>query len=175
MAKKETIKERIIYTTLFDVDDWEDDFKDWLDENGFDEDDCDIYNYIDINLVAWFNAEKANLNKPIDGDILVIADLGLWDGRHSAYKIIHASKLSDIFSIGGGYDDMKFYCDQHNLLADLYHHDGVNHLEFRLIKKGVNITPLTDKLYNQEEVSRETIRRYTTSLRKHVAKVYGWK
>lgn len=174
MAKKQAIKERVIFETMYDVDDWQDSFKDYCEINELDEDEEDIYEYINDNISCWLQDEKCNLNKPIDGDILVIADLGLWDGRRSAYQVIHATKLADIFNVMGNYDDVRFYCDQYNVKADLYHHDGTNHVEFRLIKKGHTATSLMDKLYNQEEYTREDVRNCTTSLRKAVAKVYGW-
>jgi hypothetical protein len=167
-------KERVIFETLYDVEDWREGFKYWCNANDLDEDEEDIYDYIDDSIQNWLCDERINLNKPVDGDILVIADLGLWDGRHSAYQVIHATKLSDIFNIRGNYDDVRFYCDQHNVRADLYHHNGCNHVEFRLIKKGANIKPLTDKLYNQKEYTREDVRKCTTSLRKAVASIYGW-
>ena len=174
MAKKETIKERVIYETMYDVDDWKEAFKEYCEANQLNEDEEDIYDFIDDQIRFWYEDEEANLNIPIDGDILVIADLGLWNGRRSAYQIIHATKVSDIFNVCTNYDDVRFYCDRYNVRADLYHHDGCNHVEFRLIKDGKNAQSLIDKLYDNEDYTREDVRRCTTSLRKYVAKVYGW-
>ena len=169
---KET-KERIIYNTLYNVNDWRKDFKEYCEINGLDEDNENIHDFIVENLNDWFYHVINKFNKPIDGDILVIADLALWNGRHSGYEIIHASKLNDIFNVCENYDDVKFYYDRYNVKADLYHHDGCNHVEFRLIKKNKNIQPLLDKLYNQKECSREEIRNYTTSLREVLALAYN--
>lgn len=174
MAKKTANKERIIYSTIYDIDDWKEAFKEYCEINELNEDEEDIYDFVNMELRYWLDDEKDNLNTPIDGDILAIADLGLWDGRHSGYKLIHATKLNDIFNIRNGYDDVKFYCDQYNVRAELYHHDGCHNIEFRLVKKNKSTKSLIDKLYNQEEVSRQDIRNCTTSLRKYVAKVYGW-
>jgi len=35
----------------------------------------------------WFNDELENLDQELEGRIIAIADLGLWDGRKSGYKI----------------------------------------------------------------------------------------
>ena len=37
---------------------------------------------------VWFDDEMINLDKKLNGKILIIADLGLWDGHKSAYKIV---------------------------------------------------------------------------------------
>ena len=174
MANKLKNKERVIFDSSYDVDDWRESFKYFCEINGLNEEEEDIYNYIEESKREELHDEKRNLDITIDGDILVIADLGLWDGRHSAYKIIHATSLKNIFSVAKNYDDVRFYCDQYNVKADLYHHDGCNHVEFRLMKNGRSGKTLLDKLYNQEKYTRDDIRNCSTSLRKYVAKVYGW-
>lgn len=166
-------KKHVIWSSLDrDVEDWQECFNEFCEINELDKDKLDIYEYINDTLAEYFQDERGYLNVPC-GDILVIADLGLWDGHHSAYKIIRTGKVNGILSVNT-MDDAEFYCDQYNVCADIYHHDGCNHLEFREIKKGVNIQPLVDMLYNQEEVSRETIRRYTKSMRPYIKKVYGF-
>lgn len=166
----------IIVTNMYDdIEDFREGFKEFCEINELDEDTEDIYEYADRCFQEDWENEQHNLNIPCEGDILCIADLGLWDGRHSAYQIIHnATKFSDIFRVGmRSIDYYKFHYDRYNVMAELHHHDGCNHIEFRLIKKGVNPQPLLDALYNQEEVTREMIRRYTTSLRPYIKKCYG--
>lgn len=168
------MKKRIICTSLYDIEkeEWEEAFEEWCEDNGLDKDEQDIDSFVQETLAMYAEDEAANLNVKC-GDILVIADLGLWDGRHSAYKIIKRGKVNGIFDINT-YDNYEYYCDAYNVKANIHHHDGCNHIEFRVIKPNVNIKPLLDALYNQMEVSREMIRRYTTSLRPYVAKVYGF-
>jgi len=172
MKKKEF--ENIIYSDFCDEEDYKEGFEEWCEINELDPKDCDIHDYIADANYEWLNAEIANL-KADCGDILAIADLGLWNGRRSAYKVIRGGKVNGIISntIISGYD-VKVYCDRYNVRGEQHHHDGVNYIEFREIKPNVNIQPLLDRLYNQEEVTREMIRKYTTSLRPKVAKVYGW-
>lgn len=167
-------KKHIIWSSLDrDEENWKESFEEHCEINELDMEKEDIYEYISDMLGEYFQDEMSNLSVPC-GDILVIADLGLWNGRHSAYKIIRSGKVNGILGVDT-MDDAEFYCDQYNVLADIYHHDGCNHLEFREIKKGVNIQPLLDMLYNQEEVSRDIIRRYTKSMRPYIKKVYGFK
>jgi hypothetical protein len=144
--------------------------------NGYDEGDIDLSEYVQETLDTYLEDEQINLNKTINGNILVIADLGLWDGRKSGYKIINKNNLNAIFNVlGGDYDYFKFYCDRYDVKAELHHHDGTHYLTFREIREGKNTTNLTDKLYDQEEVTQKEITRYTKSLKPYLKQIYGWK
>ena len=121
--------------------------------------------------------EIENLKIPINGDILIIADLGLWDGRKSGYKIIHNAKVNDIFN-HGIYDYAEFGSDGKDIKCRTSHHDGTNYYTYRKIRqrngKSIAVTELVDKLYNQEEVTEEEIKKYTSSILPYVKSVYGW-
>lgn len=167
-------KKHIICTSLYNVDDWQDAFEEYCESNELDKDKEDIYQFIEETLAMYAEDEVVNLN--IDcGDIIAIADLGLWDGRHSAYQMIKRGKVNGIFDIKL-YDEYEFYCDQYNVKADIYHHDGCNHITFREVISGKNnaLERLQNALYNQEEVTAEMIRRCTRSLRPYVKKCYGF-
>lgn len=169
------IKERIIFSNV-DVDEnsYIEDFKSWCKDWGYDENEEDLSEFVQRDLDSWLDAEYANLNVEC-GDILVIADLGFWNGRRSGYRIIRGNKLKHIFSvIGSDYEYYKFYCDRYDVKAELHHHDGTHYLTFREIKPKVNINKITEKLYNQEEVERKEITRYTKSLNPYLKKIYGW-
>ncbi len=174
--KTKIMRSGVIVTNMYDdIEDFREWFEEFCEINGLDKDEEDIYEWVEKRLQWDFEDEEENLNIPCEGDILCIADLGLWDGRHSAYQIIpNATKFSDIFRVSmKNIDNYKFHYDRYNVMAELHHHDGCNNIEFRLIKKGVNPQPLLDAIYNQEEVTREMIRRYTTSLRPYIKKCYG--
>ena len=128
----------------------------------------EIYFRIDMN----FNDGKLNLNKKLDGRILCIADMGLWNGRRSGYKIL-GNNLNEVLTCGIGCDEKEVYCDGRNVLAKGYHHDGRNYVEFREIREDRNIENLLTKLYNNEEVTRKEINYYTRSLRPYVKQIYG--
>lgn len=122
-------------------------------------------------LSVYLEDERINLNRVVDGRILVIADLGLWNGRRQGYKIL-GNKASDIL-----YDDadyIEWYGDGHNIKATATHHDGTNYLEYRIIREDRNIQNLLDAIYSGEEISRKKMNYYTKSLYKDIAKIYGW-
>lgn len=123
----------------------------------------------DVNL--WFDDECDNLNKTLDCRLFIVADLGLWNGRHSAYKIC-SRKLSDIMT-EGNYDAIKVYSDGLDIRKDSHHHDGVNHYTFRLIRENRNIEKLCTMLYNGETIDRRTLNYYTKSVLPEIKKIYG--
>lgn len=117
---------------------------------------------------------RYNLNKELDGKIIAIADIGLWNGRRSGYKIMgyNLNNILDSFSC----DYIKVYADRYNVHSEASHHDGTHYVTFRMIKPNLSdeqVENFLDKLYNGTHTSRD-ITRYTTTLVKEVNKVYGW-
>ena len=119
-----------------------------------------------------FEDEQSNLFRILDGRILCIADMGLWNGRRTGYKIL-GNNLNEVLTCGIGCDEKEIYCDAYNVYATGYHHDGRNHVEFREIREDRNIENLTDKLYSGQPVTRKEINYYTKSLLPYVKQVYG--
>ena len=77
---------RVIWGNMnLDVNDWRNDYKEWLEINEIDDrepdDEDDIYDWMVATNANYLYDERMNLNIPTDGRILVIADLGLWNGR----------------------------------------------------------------------------------------------
>ena len=126
-------------------------------------------------LTEYLEDERANLDIKLDGMILVIADLGLWNGRRSGYKIISSGNIKDCL-----YDDCDYitwYCDDYNFRAVATHHDGINRYLYRVFRdnvSGIQIGNFLHKLV-RGEVNDRMIRRYTKSIRPEIAKVYGWR
>lgn len=177
MAKHTTIWKSYGMNSLEELKEYEEQAKINLLNNEYTEEELteeritqDIYDDIDF----WFEAEECNLNKQLDGRILAIADMGLWYGRRTGYKIL-GHNLNEVLTSSIGCDDKEIYCDGRNVLAKGYHHDGTNYVEFREIREDRNIDTLLEKLYNNEEVSRKEINYYTRSLRPYVKQVYGIK
>lgn len=150
------MKEKIIWSNLD------------MDEVEFDELDGEVTEH---DYWLWLEDERMNLDIATDGNIIAIADLGLWNGRSTGYWIL-APNISSIFDTGENF--AKWYCDGYNIKAEIHHHDGVNYVEYREIKKGMNIDALLDKIYNGEEYSRAYLNRYTKSIAPQVKEVYGW-
>ena len=46
----------------------------------------------------YLDYERMNLNINLNTSILVIADLGLWNGRHQGYKEIESGNIKDCLS-----------------------------------------------------------------------------
>lgn len=118
-----------------------------------------------------YEDERTNLHKVLDGRILCIADLGLWNGRRTGYKVL-GYNLRDILSQAQG-DYYKVYADRYTVRAIDPHHDGTNYYEFRELREDRNYDKLLSKLYNNEEVTRQEINYYTKSLRPYIKEVYG--
>lgn len=145
---------------------------------------------MDNNLVIWSNwnpemeddydldmaleDERANLNIKLNGMIVVIADLGLWDGRRMGYKLISSGNIKDCL-----YDNCEYitwYCDRYNFRAVACHHDGINRYLYRVFRDDVSGTQIAKFLHRvaRGEANDRMIRRYTKSIRPEIAKVYGW-
>lgn len=119
--------------------------------------------------------ERYNLNIQLSRPILVIADLGLWNGRRSAYKEIESGNVSDC--LYSDCDACEWYVDEAgDLRCDASHHDGTNHYLYRTYKDDVTdeqIEDLQDKIYNGI-ATREDIESVTRRLGDEIAEVYGW-
>lgn len=126
---------------------------------------CQIYNE------SWFYTEEYNLQKEIN-PILVIADLGLWNGRKQGYKIIQSGNIADILKNHNDY--FEVYSDGYNVKCTDYHHDGTNYYMYREIRNMDNIQNLLDKIYNGEEITNSTLNRYTKSILSYVKEIYEW-
>ena len=115
--------------------------------------------------------ERRNLDIQLYNPILVVASLGLWNGRKSGYKIIQSGNIKDILYTDCDY--AEWYSDGKDILARMSHHDGTNYYLYREIKDVDRIDVLLDKIYNDKH-TRTDINRYTRSILPHVARVYGW-
>lgn len=173
------MKKHIIWSNLdLNVDDWRDGYKEFLEINGMDEESADdeyaIADWMYETNAEYLNDEKDNLNKHINGRILVIADLGFWNGRRDGYKILD-NNVNEIFNINSrGFEFAEFYSDGYNIKGKEIHHDGTNHYIFRVIREDRNIDNLLNAIYDGEQITNSKLNYYTKSLHKDVAEIYGW-
>lgn len=123
----------------------------------------------------YLDDERMNLNIRLSQPILMIADIGRWDGRHSGYGEIRSGKISDC--LYSGMDYATWYVDKlGDFRCDAVHHDGVNHYLYRVYKTGVwesQIALLKEKLY-EGKATRADITRITRRLGDEIARVYGF-
>jgi len=161
-------KQHTIYKTTgyMTNEEWEEAINNYKEEDGenYTEDQIETFVGDDNNL--WYDDVKDNLNVPLDGKILVIANLGRWNGKFNGYKILN-NNLNSILS-NLGCDEVHYYSDGKNIRAEGYHHDGTNYYLFREIKDNVDIDKLTDAIYNNKEISTRVLSYYTKSLAPYV-------
>lgn len=151
------------------------DWKDWMEEEyptlSDDERIEKMYEYNNDYLAD----ERMNLDIDVGKPILVIADLGLWTGRHSGYREIASGNIRDC--LYSNYDYTTWYVDKDgDFRCDDCHHDGTNHYLYRVFRKGVTedqIHDLEDKIY-LGTATQSDIDRYTRRLGDDIGKVYGW-
>ena len=114
--------------------------------------------------------ERANLDVEVDGYIVAFASLGLWNGRFNGAKLV-GTNVRDILYSNNDY--VTWYCDCHNVRAEMIHHDGTNYIIYRVAKN----KEFAEKLVNMiayNGMTEEQFRRATRSLKPYVAAVYGW-
>lgn len=154
----------VIWTSEVNTEDYAEYFEEmgYTKENGYSEDEiyqiaCDIVN-------DDYYATRANFDIKLDNNIVIVADLGLWNGRQHAYKVIGSNLKNTLQSQINSMSEIEFYTDGYNYCADEYHHDGTNHYVYRVLKDGVSADKLTDK----------NVMKYTKSLKKTVNNIHGW-
>lgn len=170
------MKKRIIWSNInIDYEQWKADYIQERRENGCERPEdvsySEVWFWIQNRLQDYLDDERYNLSVDTDGDILVIADLGFWNGRRQGYQILDGN-IRNIFSTGEEFTE--WYSDGYNIKATAVHHDGTHYMEYRVFRQGHNIQKLLDAIYNGEEIDRKKLNYYTKSLLPYVAKVYGW-
>ena len=135
----------------------------------------ELYRIMCETNAEYLSDERVNLNIQLSQPILVIADLGLWNGRRMGYKEIPSGNIRDCLS--GGYDYTTWYVDKKgDFRCDDIHHDGTNHYLYRVYKDGVSEYQkdrLKKKLY-EGTATRADVTRITRRLGDEIGKVYGW-
>ena len=158
----------MIWSSEINLENW----KDFLEEEHPDvTDEDEQYDLVRQMNNYYLYDERVNLHTDVDGRILVIANLGLWNGRVQGYKIL-SENIADI--LYSDCDYAEWYSDGYNIKGTAWHHDGTNLYEYRVIRENRNIDNLLNAIYNGKEISRQKLNYYTKSLHPYVAKVYGW-
>ena len=130
-----------------------------------------MYEHNDDNL----DDERINLNIQLSQPILVIGDLGLWNGRRTGYREISSGNIRDCLSSDCDYT--TWYVDRlGDLRCDAVHHDGRNYYLYRVYKDDATtgqIERLKEKLLDGT-ATRQDITRITRRLGDEIGRVYGW-
>ena len=155
-------------------------YEDWRDD--LEEEYPDLTEEGRVNLMYKMNDDdldevRANLNIQLGHTILVIGDLGLWDGRRSGYKEIESGNIRDCLFAGRDDDYCTWYVDEEgDLRCDAVHHDGTNYYTYRVYKESLTDDQI-EELHTKicaGKATPEDIAQATLSVGDNVAKVYGW-
>lgn len=162
----------IIWSDIdLNFDDWKEDLKAEYPEMNDDQ----LYNLMYEINGGYLEDERINLDIQLSKPIIVIADLGLWNGRKSGYKMIDSGNIKDC--LYSDCDSNEWYVDQKgDLRCTAIHHDGTNHYLYRVIKDKATenqVNKLLNLIYF-DKATRSDIVRVTNSLGDDIGKVYGW-
>ena len=179
MNRREQSDRHIIWSNMnLEADDWRDSYKEYLEINGLDDDPNDenkLYEYMVEANDDYLSDERRNLDIQFSQPIIVIGDLGRWNGRVTGYKMIDSGNITDCLYSDTDYTE--WYVDKYgDLRANAVHHDGANCYLYRVFKDGVTDTQienLQDKIYNGK-ATRADITRVTKRLGDDIAGVYGF-
>lgn len=123
----------------------------------------------------YLDDERTNLNVQLSQSIIVIADLGLWNGRFAGYKMIESGNIRDCLYSDA--DMTEWFVDKKGeFRADAIHHDGRNYYLYRVFKDGITdeqIENLQEKIYSGT-ATKADIDRVTRRLGDEIAKVNGF-
>lgn len=154
------------------LEDWRED----LQSEHPDYSDDELYQLMLETNAEYLNDERHyNLNIQLSQPILVIADLGRWNGRVMGYKEIVSGNIGDCLYSNTDYTTW-FVDELGDLRCDAFHHDGTNHYLYRVYKDGVTEAQkdnLKAKIYDGV-ATRADIVRVTRRLGDEIGKVYGW-
>ena len=161
-----------------DVDDWREDYKEFLEANELDDDPNDeqaLYEWMEETNYDYLSDERVNLNVQLSQPIIVIGDIGRWNGRVMGYKMIDSGNIKDC--LYSDTDMTEWYVDKYgDLRADAVHHDGTNHYLYRVFKDTVSpeqMERLQEKIYFGK-ATRADITKVTKRLGDEIAAVYGF-
>lgn len=178
-SQTRTDDRRIVWSDLnLDIEDWREAYKEYLEANELDLDPDDeqaICEWMVETNGEYLSDERMNLDIQLSQPIIIIGDLGRWNGRVMGYKMVDSGNIKDCL-----YSDTDFtewYVDRYgDLRADAVHHDGTNHYLYRVFKEGVTeaqIERLQEKVY-MGRATRADITRVTKRLGDEIGRVYGW-
>lgn len=178
-SQTRTNDRRIVWSDQnLDIEDWREGYKEYLEANELDLDPDDeqaIYEWMVETNEEYLSDERMNLDIQLSQPIIIIGDLGRWNGRVMGYKMIDSGNIKDCLYSDTDYTE--WYVDRYgDLRADAVHHDGTNHYLYRVFKEGVTepqIERLQEKIY-LGKATRADITRVTKRLGDEIGRVYGW-
>jgi hypothetical protein len=167
------IFKRIIWSSDINIEDWKD-YRETLEAEGECLDDEQFFNEVIRLNDEYLDDERVNLDKELGNVIICIADLGLWNGRRSAYKLLGKNISDCLYS---DTDSNTWYIDGNgDFCCRAVHHDGVNYYRYRVFRDGITeaqIDNFCDKIFCGT-VTPKDVSRYTRRIGPEIAKIYGF-
>lgn len=161
MSRQEQNDRHIIWSDIsLDLDDWRESLEELY--PGYSDD--ELYDIMVKSNAENLYDERVNLNIQLSQPIIVIGDLGRWNGRVSGYKMIDSGNIKDCLYSDTDYNE--WYVDKYgDLRADAVHHDGTNHYLYRVYT--------VDDIQHILKVSRTTVYELLKSKKFHSVRVGG--
>ncbi|MDL2225056.1 hypothetical protein LJC20_02460 [Eubacteriales bacterium OttesenSCG-928-M02] len=123
----------------------------------------------------YLQDKRMNLDIQLAMPIIVIGDIGRWNGRVMGYKMIESGNIRDCLYSDCDYNE--WYVDRYgDLRCTAVHHDGRNYYLYRVFKNSATnaqMENLKSKIFNRT-ATRSDITRVTRRLGDDIAKVYGF-
>lgn len=139
-------------------------------EEGHVETEDELYDRAYWYVEEWREDEAYNLESiKLSGNVLVTADLGLWYGRRSGFKVIKAKDAGDL--LYAGLDDTVEYSTDNRgrLVVHGCNHDGSSTYYLYEIKEGVDPAFIEDRMYEGKPVKQ-----YVRSIGRRINELYGF-
>lgn len=129
----------IIWSNDIDYDDWREE----LEEQYPDLTEAERMELMYELNSDYLDDERSNLDIQLSRPILVVGDLGLWNGRRMGYKEIPSGNIRDCLYSERDIDYSTWYVDKNgDFRCDAIHHDGTNHYLYRAYKDSVSDTQI---------------------------------
>lgn len=172
------IKKFVIWDADIELENWKEFLEGEEDRLGHTLTEMEQYDLVNAMNGDYLDDERANLNIQLQYPILVVGDIGLWNGRRQGYKIIRSGNIKDIlYSNVEGMSTCKWYCDGYNICCRETHHDGVNFYIYRKIVRGWDegtIDRLLRAICGRKDNVKKLMNYYTRSIAPDVGRVYGF-
>lgn len=156
---------------------WDDKWKKEVEQEHPELSESEIYELMHDDNNLNLEADRENLDIQFSQPIILIADIGRWNGRFKGYKMIDSGNIKDCLC---SYEEgvAEWYVDDKgDLRGSDAHHDATHYYLYRVFKSGITenqIENFQNKILNGS-LTRADITRYTKRLGDEIADVFGWK
>lgn len=128
--------------------------------------DDERFEYINSTIrVGYSDLTEQLKNYNLDSEIIAIANVDTWNGKHIGYKEL-SDNLSDILT-SNNYDNIELERVNGNVILQGHHHDGTNVITYRKWKPKITEAQkekLLNAIYNQNPEYTDLIDKYTDTL-----------